>query len=126
MFLILTPFALADAALSALGYGEALDAFAVVVAVIPGSYVLEILWAAYIAPIQVKGDDLMMPAQFNLRQLLTGLPLVVVFVFVSVATIFPAVAVTGGLVLIALSAVLTMNGKFWNGVVAKLTENGFV
>ena len=126
LLLILAPFAMADAVLFALGYGEALGAFAVVVAVIPGSYVLEILWAAYIAPIQVKGDDQMMPAQFSLRQLLTGLPLVAVFLLVSMATIFPAVAVTGGLMLVALSVALTMSRRFWGRVLTKLTENGFV
>ena len=126
LLLILTPFAAADAALFALGYGEALGAFAVVVAVVPGSYVLEILWAAYIAPIQVKGDDLVMPAQFSLKQLMTAAPLVVVFLLVSVATIFPTVAAIGGLALIALSVALTASGRFWSRVVTKLTENGFV
>lgn len=126
LLLILAPFAAADAALFALGYGEALGAFVVVVAVVPGSYVLEILWAAYIAPIQMKGDDLTMPAQFSLRQLLTGLPLVAVFLLVSVATIFPTVAVLGGLTLIALSVALSASGRFWTRVVTKLTENGFV
>jgi hypothetical protein len=124
--LILAPFAVADAALFALGYGEALGAFTVVVAVVPGSYVLEILWAAYVAPIQVKGDDMMMPAQFSLRQLSTGLPLVAVFFIVSISTIFPTVAVIGGLVLIALAAILTLSGRFWARVVTNLTENGFV
>jgi hypothetical protein len=33
--------------LLALGYGEALGALAVVVFVIPGSYIVEMLWAAY-------------------------------------------------------------------------------
>ena len=126
LLLILAPFAVADAALFALGYGEALGALVVVVAVVPGSYMLEILWAAYIAPIQVKGDDMMMPAQFSLRQLSTGLPLVAVFVLVAVSTIVPTVAVAGGLVLFALSAVLTTSGRFWSRVVTKLTENGFV
>lgn len=126
LLLILTPFAVADAALSVIGYGEAVGALVVVAAVVPGSYVLEILWAAYIAPIQVKGDDLMMPGQFNLRQLSTALPLVGVFLLVSVATLFPIVAVVGGLALVALSAVLTLSGRFWAKVVTRLTENGFV
>ena len=126
LLLILAPFAAANVALLALGYGEALGALVVVAAVIPGSYVLEILWAAYIAPIQVKGDDLMMAAQFNLRQLSTALPLVAVFLLVSIATLFPTVAVVGGLVLIAIAAALTTSGRFWGKVVTKLTESGFV
>ena len=126
LLFILAPFAAADAALFILGYGEALGALVVVTAVVPGSYVLEILWAAYVAPIQVKGDDIMMAAQFSLRQLSTALPLVGVFFLVSIATLFPIVAVIGGLALVALAVLLTMSRGFWGRVVTKLTESGFV
>jgi hypothetical protein len=126
LFTILAPFAVADGVLLALGYGNTLGAIAVVLAVIPGSYVLEVCWAAYVAPIQIKGDDMVMPTQFNLKQLATALPLVVVILLVSVASVFPTVAAVGGLVLIAASVLLTMSGRFWARVVTKLTETGFV
>ena len=126
LMLILTPFAVANAILSALGYGASIGALGVILAVIPGSFVLEICWAAYIAPIQVKGDDLVMAAQFNLRQLATALPLGAVIILVSVASIFPLVAFAGGLLLCAISAFLTLSGGFWSRVLTKLTENGFV
>ena len=126
LMLILTPFAVANFVLLALGYGAALGALGVILAVIPGSFVLEICWAAYIAPIQVKGDDMMMAAQFSMRQLATALPLGGVILLVSIASIFPVVAVTGGLVVCAISASLTISGGFWSRVVTKLTENGFV
>ena len=126
LLIILAPFMVADVALVALGYGEAVGALAVVAAVIPGSYVLEILWSAYVTPIQVKGDDQYMAAQFNLRQLSATLPLVAVFFLVSVATLFPLFALVGGLGLSVLAAFLTMSGRFWGRVVTKLTESGFV
>jgi len=126
LMLILAPFAAADAVLFVLGYGVGLGALVVILAVIPGSFVLEICWAAYIAPIQVKGDDMMMPAQFNLRQMLTALPLGGVIILVSLASIVPLVAAVGGLVLCVISASLTLSGRFWSVVVTKLTENGFV
>jgi len=126
LMLVLAPFAAADAALLALGYGVALAGLAIIIAVIPGSFVLEICWAAYIAPIQVKGDDMMMPAQFSLRQLATGLLLIPVIILASVASLFPIVAVVGGLVTCALAALLVLSGGFWSRVVTKLTENGFV
>lgn len=126
LMLILTPFAVADAVLYALGYGGALGALAVVVVVVPGSFVLEILWAAYVAPIQVKGDDLTMTAQFSLRQTSTVLPFAAVFVLVSVATLLPTVAFEGGAILIILAAAITMSGGFWGKVVTRLTETGFV
>ena len=126
LMLILVPFAAANAALFVLGNGVALGAIAVILLVIPSSFVLEICWAAYIAPIQVKGDDMVMPAQFNLRQMATAIPLVAVFILVSIATIVPLVAAIGGLVLCAAAALLTMSGGFWSRVVTKLTENGFV
>ena len=126
LLLILAPFAVADAVLLGLGYSGALGALVIVVAVIPGSYVLEVCWAAYIAPIQVKGDDMVMPTQFNLKQMATGVPLIAVFVLVSVASIFPMVAAVGGLLLIVASILLTMSGGFWRMVVTRLTENGFV
>ncbi|MDG6983003.1 MAG: hypothetical protein JRN28_00375 [Nitrososphaerota archaeon] len=126
LLLILTPFVVADFALFLLGYAEAFGALIVALTVIPGSYVLTILWAAYIAPIQVKGDDLTMAAQFNLRQLSSALPLAAVFLLVSLAAIFPAVAVVGGLALIVIAGVLTTSSRFWGTVVTKLTESGFV
>jgi hypothetical protein len=126
LFTILAPFAVADGVLLALGYGNTLGALVVVIAVIPGSYVLEVCWAAYVAPIQIKGDDMVMPTQFNLKQLATALPLVAVILLVSVASVFAIVAALGGLVLIAASVLLTMSGRFWARVVTKLTETGFV
>ena len=126
LLVILVPFAAADAALLALGYGVTLAALAVILLVIPGAFVLEICWAAYIAPIQVKGDDAMMPAQFNLRQLATAIPVGGVFLLVAIASIFPLVAVVGGLLLCGLSALLILSAEFWSRVVTRLTENGFV
>jgi hypothetical protein len=126
LLLILAPFAVADAALVALGYGVALAGLVIILTVVPASFVLEICWAAYIAPIQVKGDDMMMPAQFSLRQLATGFLLIPVIFLATVASIFPIVAIAGGLILCVLSAALVMNGGFWSRVVTKLTENGFV
>jgi hypothetical protein len=126
LMFILTPFAVADAVLFALGDGVMLAALAVVVAVIPGSFVFEICWAAYVAPIQVKGDDLMMPAQFNLRQMATALPMGGVIILVAVASILPLVAVVGGVVICAISAWFILSARFWSMVVTKLTENGFV
>jgi hypothetical protein len=126
LLIILAPFAVVDVALSILGYGVTLAALAVILLVIPGAFVLEICWAAYIAPIQVKGDDMMMPAQFSLRQLATALPVGGVIILVSVASIFPLVAVVGGLLLCGISALLTLSAGFWSRVVTKLTENGFV
>jgi hypothetical protein len=126
LLFVLAPFAIADAALFAVGYGEALGALVIVSTVIPGSFVIEILWSAYVAPIQVKGDDLMMPGQFNLKQLATALPLGGVFLLVSFASIVPIFAVVAGLALVAISALFTLSGRFWGRVVTKLTENGFV
>jgi hypothetical protein len=126
LMLILTPFAVVNLILSVIGYGVSLAALIVILLVIPGSFVLEICWAAYMAPIQVKGDDMMMPAQFNLRQMATALPLGGVIVLVSAASIVPLLAVIGGVVLCGISAFLTLSGGFWSRVVTKLTENGFV
>ncbi len=126
LVLILVPFAVADAVLIALGYGVAVSGLIIILAVVPASFVLEICWAAYIAPIQVKGDDMMMPAQFNLRQLATGLLLLPVILLAAVASIFPLVAAVGGLVLSVLAFALATSGGFWSRVVTKLTESGFV
>jgi hypothetical protein len=126
LMLIVAPFAVADAALVFLGYGEALGAMAVVALVIPGSFVIEVLWSAYVAPIQVKGEDFTMPAQFNLRQLAAVLPLIPNFVLASAANFVPLLAVVGGAILIGISSVLILSGRFWGKVVTRLTENGFV
>jgi hypothetical protein len=94
--------------------------------IIPASFVLQICFSAYIAPIQVKGDDMMMPAQFNLRQMVTGILIAPVILLATLSAIFPLVAVVGGLVLCLVSALLVFSAGFWSRVVTKLTENGFV
>ncbi len=126
LMLILAPFAVADAVLALFGYGMALAGLVLVLTVIPASFVLQICFAAYVAPIQVKGDDMMMPAQFNLRQMATGLLVVPVFFLAAIGSIIPIVAVVGGLALCGLAVVLVLSGGFWSRVVAKLTESGFV
>jgi hypothetical protein len=126
LMIILTPFAVADAILAAFGYPMELAGLVIVLMVIPASFVLQICFAAYMAPIQVKGDDMMMPAQFNLRQMAIGLLLIPAVLLATLSAIFPLVAVVGGLALCALSAALVFSGGFWSRVVTKLTENGFV
>ncbi len=126
LFLILAPFAVADGVLAGVGYGEAVGALVVVVLVIPASFVLEVLWSAYIAPIQVKGEDMTMPGQFSLKQLAAALPVIPAFALASAATLFPEAALIGGLILLGIAVLLVVSSGFWGKVVARLTENGFV
>jgi hypothetical protein len=123
---ILAPFAVAEALLQVAGDPEALGALLMILLVIPGTFVLEICWAAYIAPIQVKGDDMMMPAQFSLRQLVVALPMGGVVIIATIGVLYAPFAAVAGLILCLLSAALTLSGGFWSRVVTKLTENGFV
>lgn len=126
LMIILAPFAVADAVLAAFDYAMAPAGLAIILTVIPASFVLQICFSAYIAPIQVKGDDMMMPAQFNLKQLATGLLLAPVILLAAVASLFPIIAIIGGLVLCLLAALLVLSAGFWSRVVTKLTESGFV
>ena len=126
LMIILAPFAVADAILAALGYPMELAGMIVVLMVIPATFVLQICFSAYMAPIQVKGDDMMMPAQFNLRQMATGLLLVPAILLATLSALFPLVAAVGGLVLCIPAALLIFSAGFWSRVVTRLTENGFV
>ena len=126
LLVVLAPFAVVDAALQVLGDPEALGALMMILLVIPGAFVLEICWAAYIAPIQVKGDDMMMPAQFNLRQMAVGLPMGGVVLVAVIGVLFAPFAAAAGLALCLVSALLTLSKGFWSRVVTKLTENGFI
>ena len=126
MMVILAPFAVADVVLAALNYAMALAGLVIILTVIPASFVLQICFAAYVAPIQVKGDDMMMPAQFNLKQMATGLLIVPVIFLAAIASLFPIVAVIGGLFLCVLASLLVYSSGFWSRVVTRLTESGFV
>jgi hypothetical protein len=126
LMIILVPFAIADAVLAAYGYAMSMAGLVIILTVIPASFVLQICFAAYVAPIQVKGDDMMMPAQFNLRQMATGLLVVPTFFLAAVGSIFPTVAAVGGLFLCAVAGLLVYSGGFWSRVVTRLTESGFV
>ena len=69
-------------------------------------------------PSEAHRGRLVMAAQFNLRQMGVALPLVaVMLLLVSVGSLSPLVAV---------SALLAMGSGFWNRIVTRLTENGFV
>ena len=126
LLVVVGPFAAVDAVLQWLGDPEALGALMMILLVIPGAFVLEICWAAYIAPIQVKGDDMMMPAQFNLRQMAVALPMGGVVIVAVFGVLFAPFAAIAGTMLCLVSATLTLSGRFWGRVVTKLTENGFV
>ncbi len=126
LMVILAPFAVADAVLAVFGFGMALAGLVIILTVIPASFVLEICFAAYVAPIQVKGDDMMMPAQFNLKQMATAFLLIPVLLLVTLAAIFPIFALVGGLALCAIAAMLVYSGGFWSRVATKLTESGFI
>ena len=126
LLVILVPFAAVDGILQAFGDPEAVGALLMILLVIPGAFVLEICWSAYIAPIQVKGDDMTMPAQFNLKQLAVALPMGGVVIVATIGVLFAPLAAVAGVVLCVLSAVLTLSRGFWSRVVTKLTENGFI
>lgn len=126
LMIILAPFAVADAILAASGYTMALAGLVIVLTVIPASFILQICFSAYIAPIQVKGDDMMMPGQFNLNQMATGLLVVPAIFLAALSAAFLIVAVVGGIILYVIAASLVFSAGFWSRVVAKLTENGFV
>jgi hypothetical protein len=126
VLVILAPFVVANAVLSIMGFGGTLPALIVIGTVIPSTFVLEVCWAAYIAPIQVKGEDMTMPAQFSMKQLSTAIPLVAVILLVSISSISLIAGAVGGVLLCALAAALAMSGRFWSGVLTRLTENGFI
>jgi hypothetical protein len=126
LMVVLVPFAVADVLLQLLGDPDVMGSLMMILLVIPGAFVLEICWAAYIAPIQIKGEDMTMPAQFSLRQMATALPMGAVIIAAAISTLLPLFAAAAGVVLCALAALLTLNGRFWSKVVTKLTENGFV
>ena len=126
LLVILVPFAVVDGILQAFGDPEAVGALLMILLVIPGAFVLEVCWSAYIAPIQVKGDDMTMPAQFNLKQLAVALPMGGVVIVATIGVLFAPLAAVAGVVLCVLSAVLTLSRGFWSRVVTKLTENGFI
>lgn len=126
LMIILAPFAVADAVLAASGYTMALAGLVIVLTVIPASFVLQICFSAYIAPMQVKGDDMMMPGQFNLNQMATGLLVVPAILLAALSAAFLMVAIVGGIILYVIAASLVVSAGFWSRVVTKLTENGFV
>lgn len=126
MMLILGPFAVVDAVLLAMGYAGAAGSLLVVAVVIPAFFVLEVCFTAYTAPIQVKGDDMMMPAQFSLRQMASAVPLIAIMGLAAASAALPMVAAVGGVVMWAISALLILSGGFWSSVLTRLTESGFV
>ena len=121
---LLLPIIIANFILAFQGYKGALGFGLSLLFNYPSLFVIVVYLSAYLSPIQIK-EEVMMPSQFNLKQMATALPLLAVIVLNDLSIVVVVASVGCAVVLIA--ALLLLNSRrVGTRIIQKLVENGFV
>ncbi len=123
---IISPFAIANIILAFLGAGGAIAPIIPLIITIPCSTVILFYWSSRVYPVQIKEEAPMMPAQFNLRQMTTIVPTIIIMIAVIISALFLLAGAIVAAVTMGLTLYLLYNRHAWDTLVEKLTENGFI
>lgn len=125
VFVLLLPFTVASIILEGVGITGSINSAVVSSVLAPMSTAIFLYLSTKLTVVQIK-DTEMMPARFSIRQTLQILPTVVLFGVSFISAIFLIAAVLSSVVIAAISAYLTFDGKIWQKSATKLTERGFI
>jgi hypothetical protein len=121
---LLSPIIIANFILALQGYQGTLGFGLSLLFNYPSLLVIAIYLSAYLSPIQIK-EEVMMPSQFNLRQMATALPLLAVIVLNDLSIVF-VLASIGSVVILIFALLLLNSRRVGTRIIQKLVENGFV
>lgn len=131
---LLSPLAVADFLIAFRGVAEGLMSGITLLITIPSLLVLEVYLSAFVSPIQVK-EELTMPSQFTLRQVVALAPVLVVWIFSGIAfagaqhglpSLFIAFSLIPPILMTAIAVYLLSSKKTGERLVEKLVGSGFV
>jgi hypothetical protein len=123
--LFISPFIAADIALAILGIGGALSSAIATAAILPASLVLVIYITGLASPIQIK-EEMMMPGQFNLRQMVLIFPVLLTIGLVEASVVFLPFAIGASVFMIALCFFIIRSKSIGNRLIETMVKNGFV
>jgi hypothetical protein len=125
LLVFISPFIAADIALALLGIGGALSSAIATAAILPSSLILVVYITGLASPLQIK-EDMMMPGQFNLRQMLLILPMFLTIGLIEASSIFLPFAIGASIFMIALSYFMVQSKNLANRLIQTMVNNGFV
>ena len=125
LLVFISPFIAADIGLAALGIGGALASAIATAAILPSSLVLIVYITGLASPLQIK-EDMMMPGQFNLRQMVLILPMFLTIGLIEASSIFLPFAIGASIFMIALCYLIVRSKRLGNRLIQAMVNNGFV
>jgi hypothetical protein len=125
LLVFISPFIVADIVLALLGVGGALSSAVGSAAILPSSLILVVYITGLASPMQIK-EDMMMPGQFNLRQMLLILPMFLTIGLIEASNIFLPFAIGASIFMIALAFFSVRSKSLAKKLIQTMVNNGFV
>ena len=125
LLVLMSPFVAADFALALLGVTGALSAAIGTTSILPTALILVVYITGLTSPLQIK-EEMMMPGQFNLRQMLLVLPMILTIGLLEASTIFLPFAIAASIFMIGLVFLMLRSKSLGNRVIQSMVRNGFV
>ncbi|MCL4412235.1 MAG: hypothetical protein M1526_02635 [Candidatus Thermoplasmatota archaeon] len=132
---LLSPIAVSNFILAYYGFPGALGYGLVLLCVFPSLLIMTIYLSAFLSPVQIK-EDMLMPGQYNLRQMALALPLIIAMVVSSIIIgvtyvtdspiLFAEVATIGSAIVVVPSILLLASKRVGKKTIESLVRNGFV
>ncbi|MGC8561779.1 MAG: hypothetical protein ACP5UZ_02475 [Thermoplasmata archaeon] len=134
MAVLLSPLAIASFLLAVHGNEQALNFGLLLIVIIPSLLIIVVYISAFLNPFQIK-EDLMMPGQFNLKQMVSLLPALPVWIMMAfsfgileagLTVLALIVTVVTAAVIGAVAITMLYNRSLGLRLIDKLVESGFV
>ena len=122
---LLSPIAAVNFILAIKGYPGTLGFGLSLLAILPSLLVFVVFISAFTSPIQIR-EDIMMPAQFNLRQMAMFFPMLVGIGLISGSVLSAPFGVIASVSMVFVAFLMLNSRKMATNVVQKLVECGFV
>lgn len=134
MATLLAPLAIVNFILAYMGNEQALNFGLFLLVGIPSMLIIVVIMSAFLYPMQIR-EELMMPGQFNLRQMGTLIPILPAYFLIALSfgalevgleTIALAVTVFTAALFVAIALALIFSRSFGSKVINRLVAAGFV
>ncbi len=125
LLVFISPFIVADLALAMLGIDGALSSAIGIAGILPTALILVVYITGLASPVQIK-EDMMMPGQFNLTQMVLILPTFLTLGLLEASVLFLPFAIGASIFMITLMFFLVRSKSIGNRLIQSMVKNGFV
>lgn len=125
LLVVISPFVAADVVLALIGVVGALPAAIGTAFILPTSLILVVYITGLASPLQIK-EEMMMPGQFNLRQMILVLPMILTIGLLEASIIFLPFAIAASIFMVGLTFLMLRSRRLGNRIIQSMVRNGFV